>query len=61
MSKKWYNWPQNYYEKNWRPWHGIVRMILALPFILVGFGILYVGAIINDGVWDAEQIRKDLF
>ena len=61
MSKKCYNWPQNYYEKPWRPWYGIARMILALPFILAGFGILYVGVIINDGVWDAEQIRKDLF
>lgn len=61
MSKKWYNWPQNYYKKPWRPWHGIARSILALPVILVGFSILYVGVVISNGFWDAEQIRKDLF
>jgi hypothetical protein len=59
--KKWYNWPANYYEKSWKPWHGILRTFVFAPLVFIGFGILYVGVILTSNIDHAEDVRKELF
>lgn len=59
--KKWYNWPENYYDKPWLPWHSIARRCIALPFAVLAFVPFYVFVALGWGVDDAEQIRKETF
>lgn len=61
MSKIWYKWPQNYYEKPWHPWYKIMRGVLVFPFLLLTFGLFYTAVLLGVGLDEAEGIRKDIF
>lgn len=61
MSKVWYKWPENYYDKPWRPWYGIVKMVSLLPFVVGSFALFYLFVALAGGLDEAERIRKDIF
>jgi len=61
LKKVWYNWPQNYYKSDWKPWYKILRGLVALPFVLFTFGLFYILVCLGYGVDVAKDIRKDIF
>lgn len=60
-QRKWYKWPQGYYRKTWKPWYGILRAVLAMPFVYVGVAVMYFGVVLMDGIVEAEHWREELF
>lgn len=60
MSKVWYKWPKGYVS-DLVPWYNVIRRLLAAPFQLIGFAIMYFGELLGYGLSSAERLRKDLF
>ena len=54
MTKKWYNWPRGYTDKNYLPWHSIVRRITMVPFLVV---VIALGAIITALGWGLREAK----
>jgi hypothetical protein len=60
-NRKWYNWPNGYYETSWVPWYNILRTLIFLPLVALTFGMLYLSVVLMNGISDAEDVRKNFW
>ena len=58
--KKWYKWPQGYYEGH-VPWYKVLRRLIGLPFIFFGVIVIYIGVTLGYGVVEAKATVNRIF
>jgi hypothetical protein len=60
MKKRWYKYPEGYIEYA-LPWYLIIRRLIFLPFVAIGFVFLYIGIALGWGIDEAERMRKEIW